>query len=313
VNWLRTNYDRAAVGAAALFLLVSASLILMRASGFGSDTASGGGVVPQKPPPPIGKSAELKGAAEKLGKPAQWTFSGRSGLFVPARYVIGPDGLPATLQSTELHPPVPNEWFEQFGLPLTDADALTQDADNDGFTNLEEWENHTTPTDAASHPDYIAKLKMKSFRQEPFRLVFSSWAGDSYGINTIDLNQPTQFVKVGDPIRGTSFKIAKFAEKYDTNQYGTNVDVSELTLQNEDTGEQLTLVKEKVTTSPESVANFVYSYGGQKEFSVKKDQEFSLPPQQDIKYKLIDVQPDKAVVVNTQNPNQRIEIGLLKP
>ncbi len=31
------------------------------------------------------------------------------------------------------------------------------------------------------------------------------------------------------------------------------------------------------------------------------------------KYKLVDVQPSKAVIVNPRKPNDRIEIGLLTP
>jgi len=38
-----------------------------------------------------------------------------------------------TLQTTEVHPPVPNEWLERFGLPIADADVLEQDLDGDGF------------------------------------------------------------------------------------------------------------------------------------------------------------------------------------
>ena len=65
--------------------------------------------------------------------------------------------------------------------------------------------------------------------------------------------------------------------------------------------------------SPESVAHFVYAWGGRREFAVKKDQEFSLKPEEQIKYKLVDVQPAKAVIVNTQKPNEPIEVGLLIP
>jgi hypothetical protein len=72
-------------------------------------------------------------------------------------------------------------------------------------------------------------------------------------------------------------------------------------------------VKEKVAISPESVATFVYSWGGPREFQVRKDQEFSLNPLNESKYKLVDVQPSKAVIMNTQKPNDRIEIGLLPP
>jgi len=191
--------------------------------------------------------------------------------------------------------------------------VLTQDPDGDGFTNLDEWQGHTNPIAKNSHPDYLTKLKLKASTEEPFRLMFSSWVEDTFGINTIDLKQPTQFLKVGDIIAGTRFKIVKFTEKYQPNQYGTNVDVSELTLEQEETKEQLTLVKEKVAISPESVATLVYSWGELREFEVRKDQEFSLKPQGEIKYKLIDVQPTKAVIINTQKPNEPIEIGLLAP
>jgi hypothetical protein len=36
-------------------------------------------------------------------------------------------------------------------------------------------------------------------------------------------------------------------------------------------------------------------------------------PLEEIKYKLVDVQPDKAVIMNTQKPNEPIEIGFANP
>jgi len=38
-----------------------------------------------------------------------------------------------------------------------------------------------------------------------------------------------------------------------------------------------------------------------------------LNPIEEIKYKLVDVQPAKAVIVNTQKPNAPIEIGFAPP
>jgi hypothetical protein len=312
MTWLRTHYDRAAVFAAALFLFISSLLITRNAWQFGDNLALQS-ALPAKPAAPPPKAIEMAQAMEKLKQPAQWTFGGRSGLFVPEKHFIGANGQPATLQTTEVHPPVPNEWLEQFALPIAEADVLTQDPDGDGFNNLEEWQNHTNPTDKSSHPAFIAKLKMKSFAQEPFRLVFASWVDDTFAINTSDLKEPTQFLKIGDSIRGTKFKIVKFTEKHDTNKYGTRVDVSELTLENRETQEQLSLVKEKIMISPESVANFVYEWGERKEFAVKKDQEFSLKPEEQIRYKLIDVQPGKAVIVDTQKPDVPIEVAPLVP
>jgi len=311
MNWVRAHYEKALLIGAALLLCLSSIFIWLNAARFGSTLAGMPPAPSSKSVSPLAKAEELAAAAAKLRQPPQWTFGGRSGLFVPEKHFIAANGEPATLQTTEVHPPVPNEWLEQFGLPIADADVLEQDPDGDGFTNLEEWQGHTNPTDGNSHPEYYTKLKLKSAKEEPFRLIFSSWMGDTYQINTIDFNQPTQFLKVGDTIKGTRFKIAKFVKKYEPNKYGTNVDVSELTLEQEETKQQLTLVKEKVAISPESVATFVYTWGGRREFQVRKDQEFSLKPQEQIKYKLIDIGPAKAVIVNSQRADEPIEIGLL--
>jgi len=313
MNLIREHYERALLIAAAVLLFVCSIFVWRNAVGLSSQLS----VMPPAPAlksaSPLAKAQEVAAAAEKLHQPPQWAFGGRSGLFVPEKHFIGANGLPATLQTTEVHPPVPNEWLEQFGLPIADSDVLEQDPDGDGFNNLDEWAAHTNPTDSNSRPEYYTKLKLRSSTEEPFRLVFSSWVGDTFAINTIDLKHPTQFVKVGDSIKGTRFKVAKFGEKYEKNKYGTNVDVSELTLEHEETHQQLMLVKEKVAVSPESVATFLYTWGGRQEFQVRKDQEFSLKPLEQIKYKLIDVGPARAVIVNSQRADEPLEIGLAAP
>ncbi len=314
MNWIRAHYDRVAVIAAAVFLLLCAFFIWRSASSFPENFSSLQAAGPARPVPPLPAALELDSAAQKLREPAQWTFGGRSGLFVPEKHFIGPDGMPATLQSTEVHPPVPNEWLEQFALPIGDADVLAQDPDGDGYTNLEEWQGHTNPTDKNSHPPFIAKLKVKSVGTEPFRLVFASHAGDTFTINTTDLKEPTQFLKIGDVISGTSFKIMSFEEKHSVNAATSgDVDVSELLLQHEETGDRVTLVKEKTMTSPQAIVTFVYQWGQPREFSVKKGQEFSLPPQMEIRYKTVEVAPNRVVIINTQKPDERIEVQPLAP
>ena len=312
IDWIKAHYDRVLLIAAATFLFVSAIVIWWSAIQFGNELV---GLQPAraKTASPPAVAAELDSAAEQLQHPAQWKGSTRSGLFVPERHFIGADGLPATLQNTQVHPPVPNDWFEKYGLPIEDADVLDEDPDKDGFTNLDEWQGGTDPTDKNSHPDYLTKLHLASSTEESFPYMFSSRAGNKFGINSIDLSEPTQFVKVGDIVRGTDFKIVNFTEKSARNQYGTNDDVSELLLEHQQTHAQVTLVKGKVATSPQSVATFVYTWGGRREFEVRKDQEFSLKPVEEIKYKLVDVQPGKAVIVNTQQPNAPIEIGFAAP
>src|SRR5215467_324003 len=311
-EWIKAHYDRVALIAAGIFLCVSAISIWWNAIQFANRLVSQPAPPPKNAsPPPV--SAELDRAAERLQHPSQWKSSTRSGLFVPEKHFIAANGLPATLKNTQVHPPVPNEWFEKFGLPIQDADVLEQDLDNDGFTNLDEWQGGTDPGNKDSHPDYLTKLHLVSATEEPFRFMFESWVNGKFALNTIDQGEPTQFLRIGETIRGTDFKVVKFTEKHERNQYGTNVDVSELLLEHKDTHAQVTLVKEKVATSPQSVATFVYTWGGRREFEVRKDQEFSLKPVEEVNYKLVDVQPNKAVIVNTQKPNARIEIGFAPP
>jgi hypothetical protein len=312
LDWIKAHYDRAVLIAAAILLFISAIAIWWGVIQFGNRL-----VTAQQPRAKTASqpavAVELDRASEQLENPTQWKGSTRSGLFVPERHFIGPDGLPATLQNTQVHPPVPNEWFEKYGLHIEDPDVLDEDPDKDGFTNLDEWQGGTDPTDPSSHPDYLTKLHLVSATEEPFRYIFSSRSGNRFGINTIDESEATQFLKVGDVIRGTEFKVVKFTEKHARNQYGINADVSELLLEHQQSHIQVTLVKREVATSPQSVATFVYTWGGRREFEVRKDQEFSLKPNEQIKYRLVDVQPDKAIIVNTQQPNVPIEIGFAPP
>src|SRR5215510_3815419 len=302
IDWLKANYDRAVLIAAAVFLLISGLAVWWSAIQFNNRLITPP-AVPRKTAsqPPV--AAELDRVGQQFQQPLQWKATTRSGLFVPEKHFIGPDGMPATLENTQVHTPVPNEWFEKYGLPIEDADALEQDPDKDGFTNLDEWQGNTDPTKAESCPDYTTKLRLVSATEESFRYIFASRTRDKFGINSTDETEPTQFLKVGDVIRGTGFKIINFTEKKEPNKYGMKADVSELLLEHQENHAQLTLVKGEVATSPQSVATFVYTWGGRREFEVRKDQEFPLPTAEGIRmYKLIDVRPDKAVFAVTQAP-----------
>jgi len=314
MDWLRAHYDRAAVFAGAFFLVLCSLFIFLNASSFSERFDALQTLPPPNKEIPAGKAPEILEAMKILQAPAQWTASSRSGLFVPEKHFIGPNGEPATLQHTLLHPPVPNDWLEEFGLPITDADVLTQDADNDGFNNLDEWQGQTNPSDQESHPPYTFKLKLRSFAEEPFPLIFSSSVGDTYAINNVDPTRPTQFLHLGEMVKGSKYKLKKFAEKYETDKYGTTLDVSELTLEQVETHDFVTLVKGKRAMSPESVANFLYTWGGKEEkFAVKKDEEFTLTPEEEVTYRLLAVEPEKAIIVKTSEPNEKIEVGLARP
>lgn len=56
---------------------------------------------------------------------------------------------------------MPNDWERKFGLNANDPADASLDKDGDGFTNLEEYEAQTDPTDKDSHPDYLDSVTVQ--------------------------------------------------------------------------------------------------------------------------------------------------------
>lgn len=58
-----------------------------------------------------------------------------------------------------IHPPIPNTWWIENRIDPGFADSPNRDPDEDGFTNLDEFQGGTDPNDSKSHPSLIAKLR----------------------------------------------------------------------------------------------------------------------------------------------------------
>ena len=63
----------------------------------------------------------------------------------------------------------------------------------------------------------------------------------AFQINRLDVRKPSEFLKLGETIPGTKFKLLKFQFKTRVNQSGEEEDASELTLLNITTNETLVL------------------------------------------------------------------------
>lgn len=296
MDWIKANYDRvllAALGLAALgcgvFMIMSAlafpELFLTRNSSKPADNTI--------PTPPV---ALVEVELVSLEKPSQWSPRDSS-LFVSKPYVLKDDELINPLEGgTALHPPVPNEWLVRFGLDWAAGDVLDSDPDDDGFSNIEEFQGDTDPTAAESHPPYYTKLRLREFVQIPFRLKFSGSPDDgtTFSINTLDLRQPTQFLKLGESVDNTPYRLVSYEPK-EEDRNGLKVDVSELTIENVETGEKIALVYDQVVNSPTAFADLVNLWDGV-QFRVKKTDDFSFQPEENVKYKLIDITETEAVI-----------------
>ena len=92
---------------------------------------------------------------------------------------------------------------------------------------------------------------------------------------------------------------------------GINKDVSEVTLANVDTGETVVLPKQEEVDSPTTYAVLEYLWTG-KNFAVKKNAEFTLKPEDNVKYKVVDLS-DTDVTVLKEDENKQIHVKLLPP
>jgi len=103
-------------------------------------------------------------------------------------------------------------------------------------------------------------------------------------------------------IEGTPYKVIAYeAKNAIINEIEKNV--SELTIENTEDGRKIVLVANKEANDPTSFAEFLYLYDESK-FTVKKEDEFSLTPEIDRKYKLIDISAAEALVQDQKTKEQ---------
>jgi hypothetical protein len=296
MDWIKKNYERTFLGLSALALIVCAGWLSVQAVSFPESFS--GRNSPKKPDntlaPPDVKSVEA--AAALASTPGGWSPHEGS-LFVSSPYVVRDGKLFDPLEGgDDLHPPIKNAWLMKYNLDYAAPDIRDQDPDNDHFSNLEEFLAGTDPTNDKSVPPYVTKLRLTKFDPVPFRLKFSGDSGDgeTFIINASDTKARTQFLKLGDMIVGTPYKVLSY-EKKSENKNDMDVDVSVLTIENSETRQKIPLVFNKEANDPTSYGEFLYLYDNSK-LRVKKDDEFVLTPEASRKYKLIDISAQEAQI-----------------
>ena len=318
MTWVKQNYDRFLLALFAAALLACAGLLFNNVRGYNSIFETLKGQVKQNRNIPVNVSPErITNEQKHVDQPDTWNSrmlesNQRLPLFVSVPYIakseVSDSGQTKSVlinpytndPSGMLHPPVPNAWLIEHNQDMLAQNVLDQDTDGDGFTTLDEWQGKTDPTDPKSHPPYWSKLVLTKFVRVPFRLRYDAGTGP-FQINTLDLDSPTQFLKVGDAVKGTKFKITKYEAKRQMVD-GLNKDVSEVTLTNIESGENIVLPKQTEVDSPTTYAVLTYLWTG-KPFAVKKNQEFTLKPEDNVKYKCVDLSDTDVKIVKEDENN----------
>ncbi|MFH1477480.1 MAG: Amuc_1099 family pilus-like system protein [Verrucomicrobiota bacterium] len=190
---------------------------------------------------------------------------------------------------------IPDEWELRYGLNPNADDAL-QDADGDGFTNLEEFQALSNPRDADSHPAFAEKLRVVKIGRTPMPLSFQ-------GVNRLSTNdvrfllknkrlRRDTYAKLGDTVDG--YKIVEFEPKKVKVKKGTfevEEDVSVLTVSKDNKMTPLTINREN---QGEIGANLIFLVD-QTRMVVKLGDVIKL---KNSSYKVIDIKKDIVIVVD---------------
>ena len=310
MNWVKQKYDLLLLAVATLLLVSNSGWIVMhRMEPLQLQVAL---TVPKENAIPPLNFDVVRQAAVLADSPAKWKSNSdlpaenpeRGSLLVSRRYLLKDGKLidPLAEGSDQLHPPITNDWLLANGLDYTDMNIKEKDADGDGFSNLEEFEKKTNPNDPKDAPASFNKLKLVAFKPVPFRLEFKgdpSGEGKEFQVNLKDLkgSARSQYRKIGDQIEGAPYKILKYEFKEGPNERGVTVNLSELVVQNTETGDSIILLFNKETNDPTSFGTFRNLLApGDADFTLKKGEEFAIKPDTTRKLKLVDITSSKAQI-----------------
>lgn len=203
------------------------------------------------------------------------------------------------LEQPQLRPPMTNVWLRENNLEYLAPNVGELDPDDDGFTNLEEFNGNTNPNDVNSHPPITNKLFLVQRIEHKYLVTLKSSGDPPYQVTvtTEDGKKRGSFVEIGKPFGvGGRFVAKKFEKKEIPDQRLGTKDVSELTVEDTLRKNEIVLVKDTDMNLAEYEAMFEFRLKKILKIQAKKGDNFRIPGYEGTTYKLMDVQEDSAVV-----------------
>lgn len=187
-------------------------------------------------------------------------------------------------------------WFKKHGLDLTDEKMLDSDADQDGFSNRDEFLADTDPKDPNSRPGVSKTMRVKEYTEVRLPFVLRGVEGSAATVEfTADGLGRKEKVKAGDTIRGTKLRVDRVTTGVDTDKHGDKVDMSQVVLTDGDNQDRIVAVKDLPTRTSASFATLT-DPEGKTIIKVREGDVFEWPAEPDATYKVIDLRAEQVVV-----------------
>lgn len=165
MSWISENYEKAAVGVA---FLGAAGLAYMGWSKLGSVESDFGSTPigpPAKSDPGVKGAGLVATTKSSFQLKREWTKGDDEGravdLFTGVALFVNKNDLkkPVDLiEGDDVHPGIPNSWWLEYRIDPGFGDAPLRDEDGDGFSNQEEFNAKTDPSNEKQFPALITKL-----------------------------------------------------------------------------------------------------------------------------------------------------------
>ena len=199
---LQEQYEKVLLLVFGLIALVVSGLLIFKSMGAEDDSSDSGGGGDSKEKVQMVKTKAVNKAGQLLSQGSTWilpTKSDKPNPFSASNPILFYDGKNFDMQdpnSEKLWPPVDNAWWYKYKLDPTSPTCRDEDPDDDGFTNLAEFENQTDPTNAESKPDWPTAVELVERVENPYEFRVT-YLGPEIQFTRIEPGRRTWYLREG--------------------------------------------------------------------------------------------------------------------